>query len=125
MKIATMRRPTTLSGAATLFSALLACGTDADLGGPEPDKQPALQYQIRDSAGIRIIENGRPAEGSRLAWRIGPEPSVTIGSVEANADFQLFQVDDALKLGDGRLVVANGGSHQLLVFDEAGNYLTA
>ena len=34
-------------------------------------------------------------------------------------------MDDALRLGDGRLVVANGGSHQLLVFDEAGNYLEA
>ena len=33
-------------------------------------------------------------------------------------------VDDAFRLGDGRLVVANGGSHELLVFDEAGNYLT-
>ena len=27
--------------------------------------------------------------------------------------------------GDGRIVVANGGSHRLLVFDEAGGYLTA
>ena len=114
-----MRRPTTPAGAATLFFVLLACGTDADLGETEPDTQPALQNQIRDSAGIRIIENGRPAEGSRLGWEIGAEPAVSIGSVEANADFQLFQVDDALRLGDGRLVVANGGSHQLLVFDEA------
>ena len=120
-----MRRPTALSGAATLFIALVACGTDADMGAAEPDAQTAAQYQIRDSAGIRIIENGRPAEGSRLSWEIGAEPVVSIGSVEANADFQLFHVDDVLKLADGRLVVANGGSHQLLVFDEAGNYLTA
>ena len=69
---------------------LVACGTDADMGAAEPDAQTVAQYQIRDSAGIRIIENGRPEEGSRLAWRIGPEPSVTIGSVEANAEFQLY-----------------------------------
>lgn len=91
----------------------------------EPDALSVAQYQVRDSAGIRIIENARPPEGSRLGWRIGAEPSVTIGSVEADDDFQLHRVDDALKLADGRLVVANGGSHQLLVFDEAGDYLAA
>ena len=112
---------------ALVATALLAC---QDVGRPpedaaEPDAQTTAQHQVRDSAGIRIIENDRPEEGSRLAWRIGPEPSVTIGSVEADDAFQLYQVDDALKLGDGRLVVANGSSHQLLVFDEAGNHLAA
>ena len=81
--------------------------------------------QERDSAGIRIIENARPPEGSRLGWQVGPKPSVTIGAVEADDEFQLHHVDDALKLSDGRLVVANGGSHELLVFDQAGNYLAA
>lgn len=37
------KRPTTLSGAATLFIALVACGTDADMGAAEPDRQPAAQ----------------------------------------------------------------------------------
>ena len=97
----------------------VACQTDREADeGPRPEQE-------RDSAGIRIIENGRPEEGSRLPWRIGPEPSVTIGSVEADDEFQLYRVDDALRLGDGRLVVANGSSHQLLVFDEDGNYLAA
>lgn len=40
-------------------------------------------------------------------------------------DFQLYRVDNALKLRDGRIVVANGGAHQLLVFDDGGSYLTA
>ena len=50
---------------------------------------------------------------------------MSIGAVEATDDFQLHRVDDALKLADGRIVVANGGSHQLLVFDGDGNYLTS
>ena len=105
--------------------ALVACGSDTDTEGSGPDTQAALQHQIRDSAGIRIIGNRRPADGSRLGWRIGPEPALTIGSVAGEDAFQLYRVDDAFKLGDGRLVVANGGSHQLLLFDEAGNFLTA
>ena len=91
----------------------------------QPDTTPAFQHEIRDSAGIRIIQNPLPDPDSRLGWQVGTEPVFTIGSVEAEEAFQLHRVDDALKLGDGRIVVANGGSHQLLVFDEGGNYLTA
>ena len=80
---------------------------------------------IEDSAGIVIVNNPRPAPGSRLGWQVGPEPIVSIGTVEATDDFQLHRVDDALKLADGRIVVANGGSHQLLVFDGDGNHLTS
>ena len=90
-----------------------------------PDAESPPASQTRDSAGILIVENTRPAPGSRLGWEIGPEPLVSIGTVEASDDFQLHRVDDALRLSDGRIVVANAGSHQLLVFDSAGNHLEA
>ena len=120
-----MQRRLTPGGAAAIaLVAVIACEPGADTEAVESGTQAAPRYQIRDSADIRIIENRRPAEGSRLGWEIGTEPVFTIGSVEASEDFQLHQVDDAFKLGDGRLVVANGGSHQLMVFDEGGTYLT-
>lgn len=121
MSTAPTPRPTALIA----LIALAACGTDTDPERSGPDTQAVPRYQARDSAGVRIIENRRPAEGSRLGWRIGAEPELTIGSVSGDEAFQLHQVDDVLKLPDGRLVVANGGSHQLLVFDETGDYLTA
>lgn len=31
--------------------------------------------QVRDSAGIRILESASPSPGSRLDWRSGPAPS--------------------------------------------------
>ncbi|MYG80556.1 MAG: hypothetical protein F4187_01730, partial [Gemmatimonadetes bacterium] len=43
--------------------------------------QDGLAGQSRDSAGIRIVENVRPPDDSRLPWRIGREPSVSIGVV--------------------------------------------
>ena len=105
-----------------LALALAAAGCEAVPGGDVP---PDAGTQIQDSAGIILVENARPADGSRLGWQVGSEPLISIGTVEGGEDFQLHWVDDALKLRDGRVVVANGGSHQLLVFDEAGRYLAA
>ena len=81
-----------------------------------------LRAQLRDSVGIRIVENARPAEGSRLDWRIGPEPAISIGELEGEEARMLFGVTDATKLSDGRIVVVNGGSGELRVFSAAGTH---
>jgi len=65
------------------------------------------------------------APGSRLGWVVGDEPALTIGTVDASDAFQLNSVGDATRLADGRIVVANGGSNELLVFDVDGNHLDA
>lgn len=39
-----------------------------------------LQYEVRDSAGIRILENRQPEVDSRLDWVVAAEPDVTIGT---------------------------------------------
>ena len=98
----------------------LALATTGCEATPEPP--PAPQLQAEDSAGIRIVQNARPADGSRLGWKVSAEPAVSIGSVQGGEEFQLHQVDDALRLSDGRIVVANAGSYQLLIFDAAGEY---
>jgi len=83
------------------------------------------QYGVRDSAGVKIAENPRPSTDSRLGWTVGAEPLASIGTTEATADFQLHGVEDATRLADGRIVVANGGSMELLVFDATGQYRAA
>ena len=81
------------------------------------------QYGVRDSVGIKIAENPRPSGDSRLGWRVDSEPLVSIGTSAAAPEFQLHKVEDATRLADGRIVVANGGSKELLVFDATGQYL--
>ncbi len=76
--------------------------------------------QVRDSTGIRIVENARPADDSRLPWRIGREPSVSIGEVTGEEAYMLHRVDDAVMLPDGRIVVANTGTSEIRVFDASG-----
>lgn len=107
---------------------VVGVGTVASCGdrgsGPTP-LTDTPQYGVRDSAGISIVENPRPAPESRLGWTVGTEPLVSIGTTEATADFQLHGVEDATRLADGRIVVANGGSMELLVFDATGQYRAA
>ena len=83
----------------------------------------ASAQATRDSAEIRITENARPADDSRLPWRIGPEPVVSIGETVGEEAYLLHQANDATVLSDGRIVIANAGSNELRVFDAAGAHL--
>ena len=76
----------------------------------------------QDGTGVAIVENARPPDGSRLGWRVGPEPVVSIGQREGGDAYMLFRVTDATRLSDGRVVVVNGGS-ELRVFDGAGTHV--
>ena len=104
-----------------VIAILLALGAAAC----QRDQEDAegLRAVERDSAGIRIVENERPPEGSRLGWRIGPEPAVSIGQREGEEPYMLHRVFAATKLSDGRIVVANSGSSDLRVFDASGTHL--
>ncbi len=90
--------------------------------GPENARPTLPATEVRDSAGIVIVENARPPEGSRL-WRVGSEPAVSIGVREGEDPYLLYGVRDASRLPDGRIVVANGGSSELRVFGPLGTHL--
>lgn len=93
---------------------LSACGA----AGPA-DTTPV----VRDSAGITIIENVGPAWPEGEGWRIDATPLVDIGMLEGPPEYQLFRVNDAVRLSDGRIVVANAGTGELRYFDAAGRHL--
>lgn len=80
----------------------------------------AVRSESRDSAGVRIVDNPRPADNSRLPWRIGPGPAVSIGVESGEEPYMLYDADAATKLADGRIVIANTGTSELRVFDAAG-----
>ena len=101
---------------AILATAANACG---DPQSPNADSS-ALDAIVRDSADVRIVENPRPPSRSRLGWRIGTEPEVSIGAREGEGPHMLHRASGAFTLADGRIVVANTGSHELRVFDASG-----
>ena len=93
-----------------------ACGDTDDAA---PDGSLSV---VRDSAGIAIVENRRPALDSRLPWRFGTQLSLSIGAVDSGEPDQLFRVTDATRLADGRIVIANSGSNELRVFNMDGSH---
>ena len=115
-------------GPITACCAILSAIVPSGCGGADQDPpgfENPIAGEIHDSAGIPIVENRAPAHGSRLGWVFGEEPLVSIGTRDATDAFQFYRVGDATRLADGRIVVANGGSNELLVFDADGNHLGA
>ncbi len=106
----------TLAGLALLLTVVVPLVA----GCQEGALQDLPDSQVRDSAGIRIVEGARPADDSRLPWRIGPEPTVSIGEVAGEEAYLLHQVSDGFVLPDGRIVIANAGSNEIRVFDASG-----
>jgi hypothetical protein len=93
---------------------LIACGNEA-----ERSPGPAL----RDSAGVQIVENTGYRWPDGRGWRLSDEPSVDIGVLDGDPDYQLFRVVRAVRLSDGRLVVANSGTNELRFYDPSGTYV--
>ena len=95
----------------------VACQED-----PQGSTRPSSE--TTDSAGIEIVENARPPDGSRLGWRIVSEPTISIGEVEGEDPYMLHDVSDAMMLPDGRIVVANSGTSELRVFNASGIHVS-
>ena len=78
---------------------------------------------VRDSAGIRIVENTTPLWQEGEAWRLSPEPMVDIGDASAGEEYELFRASSAVRLSDGRIVIANDGSRELRFYGVDGTFL--
>jgi hypothetical protein len=102
-----------VTGAALLFVATWACGTN------ERDELTATSI-VEDSAGITLVQNLGPVWTDTVIVRT--DPSVQIGS-SAGSEYELFRVSGAVRLSDGRIVVANGGTSELRWYSPQGVHL--
>ena len=80
---------------------------------------------VRDSAGIQIVENRGPGLTAARAWRIDPQPIVTIGGQHADSDTlnEMNLVMGITRLSDGRYAVGVQASHAVRFYDAGGKYL--
>jgi len=87
---------------------LIACGS-VDGGDPGAG--------VRDSAGVRIVDNGLLGPDT---CAVSPTPSLDLGVVEGEKEYQLYRVFDAATLSDGRIAVVNQGSGQIRLYSAEG-----
>ncbi len=93
------------------IATLVACSPDGTI--------PAVT--VRDSAGVRIVEN--PESAPALDWVLDDEPALDIGGSDLGEDYELYGVRSAARLSDGRIVIANGGTHELRFYSSHGVFL--
>lgn len=79
----------------------------------------------RDSAGIEIVESAGPLWGEGEGWRLSDTPTLDIGALEGAPEEQLYRVTGAFELEDGRIVVANLGSHEIRFYGADGTFESA
>ncbi len=98
---------------AGILPLLAACGGDARAAGPV----------VRDSAGVKIVENSAPAWKEGEGWRLAAEPALDIGMLDGPPQYQFGRVTGAVRLDDGTVVVGDDQSKDLRFFDRTGRYL--
>ena len=98
------------------------------LGGPalfvscRSDRAPATGVVRGDSAGIAIVESRAPAALAN-AIQLSVEPAVTIGAAETDSTQLIDGVVSAVRLSDGRIVIANRLPPMLRWYDADGRFL--
>ena len=79
------------------------------------------QSTSRDSAGVRIVENTRPAGKD---WTVTAQPLVDIGAGDDTV-YQFHTVMGAVRLTSGQIAVANMSTANVRVYDGRGRYVRA
>jgi hypothetical protein len=88
-----------------------------------PDAPPRPVVDLRDSAGVRIVENAGAIPPNSGGWNIATIPRVTVGTVAGDTTQQLFGVAGAHRTADGRIAIVNAGSREVRVYDPQGSFL--
>lgn len=79
---------------------------------------------VRDSSGVQIVENSGRA-WSDESWTVSTQPLLTIGVVDGPPEYSLSLVRSAIRLKDGRIAVADGGSSSIRFYSSAGRFLSS
>ena len=88
------------------FAAVVLAGC----GGSGSDDVAGGTFSVRDSAGVRIIENSTPAWKQGKGWRLSQKPAAQIGVVEGDRRYVFSRITAGVLLPDGGFAVADGSA---------------
>ena len=102
---------------------VLACGSERESDHASEAASPA--YQVRDSAGVAVIEHPDFDSADSVSWSVDPHPSAVIGKTDGDDPYLFSEVAGALRQDNGTIVVADRRSRQLRFFDSTGTFVKA
>ncbi|MYF60203.1 MAG: hypothetical protein F4179_00760 [Gammaproteobacteria bacterium] len=108
--------------AALIASLALGACAEGD-GGDSAASTDGPAFTIEDSAGIVVVDVWEAISPDGDAWRLTPEPLVSIGAVSGEAEYQFAEIAGALRLAPDTIVVLDWQSRDLRFFDSRGAHL--
>jgi len=78
---------------------------------------------VTDSAGVLIVENHGPVPENGSGWILSSEPTLTIGTIEGDPDYQFYGISGVRRLSGGRIGVVNTGSQEVRFYGAGGEFL--
>jgi hypothetical protein len=102
------------------FALLATLPALAGCGGEPGHETSAVR---RDSAGIEIVETSAPSWSPGEGWSLEELPSLVIGEADAGDEYTLYRVAGAIRMADGRIVIADGFHNQLRFYGQDGVFL--
>jgi len=86
------------------------------------DAPTAGTFQVRDSAGVEIVESMTPAwDGD--GWTVSATPSLVIGRMQGDERYLFGEVAGAVMLRDGRIAVLDRQSSLIRVYSPDGEHI--
>lgn len=106
---------------AVLVLAILALQGGCD---PGSERSDALQaFDVRDSTGIEIRTTRGVTGRQPLQWIVDTIPDLELGGDEGGESQNFYRLRGMAQLTDGRIVVVDGSSAEIRLFDRAGQFL--
>jgi uncharacterized protein YceK len=83
----------------------------------------AGSVDMPDDAGFVVANNSEAAWASDAAWSVSSGPRVSVGMLDGPAQYQLFDVRAAALQADGDIVLVDGGTREVRLYDQDGAYV--
>ncbi len=107
-------------------SALSACALLVASGFAPISVPAAMAQTVRDSAGIQILSSAAPAWTTGREWRLAPMPQFRTELASGLQGGRVWsRITGVVLLSDGRILVGNGKTYEIEVFDSTGKRLSA
>ena len=84
-----------------------------------------MHTPVRSAALLLLVgcAAGKEAAETAPRWRLTDQPLFDVGVAQGEEPYELEGAASSLRLADGRVLIANTGSHEIRVFDPQGHFV--